>query len=836
MSHIELRGVRVHNLKGIDVRLPLGKLIAITGVSGAGKSSLAFDTLVAEGRRRYIETFAASARQQLERIERPDADALDHLPPAVAFRADVPISPRATLGTITEGDDLLGVLFARLGQVHCPKCQSRLKATTPEGVARAVQDISAGLRIVVAFPAGETSLDEWRQRGFVRVLQAQRSGTQWNAQTLELAQGSNVIDRSSVTWVIADRLVTGRTEPSRWQESVAQAFQHGGDCCVVLTECQETADIGRGDCDWDGRRWRIERFSRRTICLECEEEFPPLEPDHFSFESSLGACPQCNGHGVVDRESVTSLSKKRQGTKTRDPQAAASNECSACDGSRLQPLGRSVRIENVNGSPRENHAATLTALRRTSISQLAVWLSELVNVVGAEQFSTVRHVSEELADRLHRLIELGLGELSLSRSLATLSRGELLRARLAGVLATRLDNALYVFEEPSSGLHPRDAERVLAAIQRLHHVGNTVILIEHNRNFVRAADEVLELGPAAGQAGGQVVYQGSPDNAPIMLVPMPPSRSVTESSVKASAACLSLSGVTRHNLQNFDVCFPLNTICVLTGVSGSGKSSLIEHTLFPALCERYQIACSVQSIGQFRSLTGTEHIDEVVLLDASPIRRSLRANAATLLGLFATIRQLFAESTESKLKNFTARSFSFNSSDSGRCPRCRGLGAIEIDMQFLASLEVVCPECHGARFQRELLEAKLRGLSIAEVLNLSADEAFAFFRGQPLLQRRLKSLKDVGLGYLPLGQPASTLSRGECQRLKLASRLSSSSRKRTLFLLDEPTAGLHPTDILVLLEALRGLVEIGHSIIATENRAEFVAAADHVIEMPGYSS
>ena len=478
------------------------------------------------------------------------------------------------------------------------------------------------------------------------------------------------------------------------------------------------------------------------------------------------------------------------------------------------------------------------------------------------------------------LLDLGLGHLSLNRSPRTLSRGERQRARLAGVLATRLDNALYVLDDPSGGLHPLDAERVLAAIRRLHQAGNTVVIVEHSQAFVDAADEVLELGPGAGRDGGRVVSlrrrlapsdeAGALDQTREAPTQTPPSWSrwfsglcttrvsdvvqrpvSTETSsvgigpflepVGRSARLaerdgdrLALAGVTLHNLNRIDVEFPLNRLCVVVGVSGSGKSSLIEHTLYPALCQRFGTTYTVDPVGRFTALTGAEQVDEVVYLDSSAIRRSARANAATMLLLLAEIRQLFAQTTEAKVKNFTVRHFSFNASDGGRCPRCRGLGAVEIDMQFLANLTVICPECHGSRFQRELLDAKLRGLSIAEVLNLSADEAFTFFRGQPQLQRRLKSLKDVGLGYLPLGQSASTLSRGECQRLKLATLLANRSRKRTLFLMDEPCAGLHARDIAVLLECFRRLIEVGHSLIVIEHRPEFIAAADWMIELgPG---
>ncbi len=848
MSHIELRGVRVHNLKGIDLRLPLGSLIAITGVSGAGKSSLAFDTLVAEGQRRYIETFAPSARQFLERIERPDADALENLPPAIAFRAESSSDQRATLGTITETDDLLRMLFARLGRAFCPQCETPLVAHTADEVCRELQSLPDGMKFVVAFPSekSDDAIANWGQLGFVR--------------TIELPE-SDFSNFKSQLLVVVDRLVAGRTDVARVLESIEQAYSHGDGRCVVLAESDGQ---DRQTLKWEGRNWRLARHSQRLICGECGREHPPLEPDLFNFESSLGACPRCSGLGRIATSATV-----RHLTMT---------DCSECGGSRLGVAGRSVQL--FGGRTGRSAHPTIAELRELRLTQLATLLDELALVTEPSEQVLVSNLLGELSARLRTLLDLGLGHLSMSRSPRTLSRGERQRARLAGVLATRLDNALYVLDEPSGGLHPLDAERVLTAILRLQQAGNTVILVEHSESFIEAADEVIELGPGAGREGGRVCQHWTQSKSPLPLgkggrrmgegpelsessprvetlserkqferstlaisvdqpsgphpSPLPMGEGTEHGSDHTPRNVLMLNGVTLHNLKDQSVAFPLNRLCVVTGVSGSGKSSLIQHTLYPVLCRRFGTACEVDPVGEFTMLSGAEQIDEVVFLDSSPIRRSARASAATMLHLLGEIRNLFAQTTEAKVKNFTARHYSFNASEGGRCPRCRGLGAVEIDMQFLANLTVVCPECHGSRFQREVLDAKLRGLSIAEVLNLSADEAFSFFRGQPQLQRRLKSLKDVGLGYLPLGQSASTLSRGECQRLKLATLLGNRSRKRTLFLMDEPCIGLHARDIAVLLECFRRLIEVGHSLIAIEHRPEFIRAADWVIELgPG---
>ncbi len=846
MRFIELRGVRVHNLKNVDLRLPLGQLIAITGVSGAGKSSLAFDTLVAEGRRRYIETFAPAARQFLERIERPDADALDQLPPAMAFRAESTTGLQTTLGSVTETDDLLRTLFARLGRAVCPKCTSPLSARSAEQVATDVATLPEGTRFVIAFPnrndAGRNELKtgslhygDWRSRGFVRGLSAIESGPTWQATSIELTSESA---SDPALWVIVDRLVTGKVDPARLLESLELALQHGQDQCAVLWESTvdrlETGLPG----EWDGRRWQRTRFSRRLACVNCDIEFPPLEPDLFNFESSLGACSQCHGTGVIETK----------GSRRRDVESAA---CSTCGGSRLSEFGRNVTLGDATTGRKivELRALSLNELsdfvRRRSREALEPGeLSEhsraRLRPDGGSQ-SVSGNLFAELSARLRQLEELGLQHLSLGRSLRTLSRGERQRARLAGLLATRLDNAMYVLDEPSGGLHESELPLVLTALRRLQQAGNTVIVVEHHPALIAAADYVVDLGPRAGRYGGEVVFAGSPTEL-IQFDASQTGRWLKSHGVRAvesppagspgtSVPALRFTGVTLHNLKNLSIEFPLGGLCALTGVSGVGKSSLVEHTIFPALCQRFGKSCDVEPVGEFDELTGAEQLDDVVFVNSSPLRKSARANAATLLHLFSELRRLFAESTEAKVRNLSARHFSFNAPDSGRCPRCRGLGAVEIDMQFLANLTAICPECHGSRYQSDVLDAKLRGLSIAEVLNLSADEAFAFFRGQPLIQRRLKVLKDVGLGYLPLGQSAATLSRGECQRLKLAGHLASRSKSRTLFLLDEPTVGLHPTDVVVLLGCLRRLIDVGHSVIAIEHRRDFLDHVDWQIEL-----
>ncbi len=621
MSHIELRGVRVHNLKSIDFRLPLGKLIAITGVSGAGKSSLAFDTLVAEGRRRYIETFAPSARQFLERIERPDADALENLPPAVAFRAEAAFDQGATLGTMTETDDLLRMLFARLGRAYCPHCQTPLNARTPDDVCRELQTLTEGTKFFVAFPSDkdDEAIRRWRQLGFVRTIELPES--QISSSKLEML-------------VVVDRLIAGRSDAARLLESVEQAYRHGEDRCVVLTETRDT-DVRA--FEWDSRKWSAASYSRRLICVACGFEFPVLEPDLLNFESSLGACSRCSGTGRI--ATATAVKLKRSMTSP----GATTAECPDCGGSRLSAVGRSVRLSG--GRTGESSDPTIVEFRNVKLSEFAAILDEFASSTGSSERVLVANVLGELSGRLRMLLDLGLGHLALNRSPCSLSRGERQRARLAGVLATRLDNALYVLDEPSGGLHPLDAKRVLMAIRRLQQAGNTVIVVEHSQAFVDAVDEVVELGPGAGREGGRVVSQRS------RLAPRDESRTEHDADraddpttdhaqsapdfpvAERQGDFVTIENVTLHNLDHIDVTLPLNRLCVVTGVSGSGKSSLIQHTLYPALCQRFGVACEVDPVGEFSALAGAEQLDEVVYLDSSPIRRSARASAATMLHL-----------------------------------------------------------------------------------------------------------------------------------------------------------------------------------------------------------
>jgi excinuclease ABC subunit A len=958
---IELQGVRVHNLQNIDLQLPLRKLIAVGGVSGSGKSSLAFDTLYAEGQRRYIETFSPYARQFFNRLEKPDADRIDHLPPAIAIRQNAASrSARSTIATATEIHDYLRLLFAKIGVVVCPECNAEIRRDTPPSILDAVQRFPTEARFQIGFPLTtadglEEALAGLRESGFSRLIVGDRMVT------LDKAAETVPADLSQL-WVVVDRLTAGKSADERVADSLELAFRYGDDRCLILVEesgggnrgpqssAQPPDDAGRGN-DGDGpqlssneqsgphsadsangvpletvsidrRSWRVYRFNARLVCETCQREFLPPEPRLFSFNAPLGACPECRGFGAVSAISFDKLvpdptKSLREGAiaawttpayrheldellaladdyhlPVDVPFSELSDEhrnlirdgvpernfgglegffrwlerhkyklgvrvflnrwrtyetCPACNGDRLQPLALAVRIGDRN----------ITDVCRLSISEAAEFVRQFPeshgkpSAVGGQQSAGDDRQSDgmgavtstilvELQARIEYLLEAGLGYLTLDRAMNTLSGGESQRVALTAALGSSLVNTLYVLDEPSAGLHPRDSGRVIAAIQRLQRAGNTVVVVEHEDAFVLAADEVVEIGPGAGKDGGRVIFQGTPaemlDASESITGAYLSGRRRIEPSQSArrldeSGRRLRLEGARGNNLDNLTVEFPLEALCVVTGVSGSGKSTLVEETLYPALCRELRQPCAANRPARYDRLVGADAIDEVILVDQEPIGRSPRSNPVTYIKAFDEIRKTFAGTPDAKLRNFTAKHFSFNAAGGGRCPKCEGNGAIAIDMQFLPDVSMTCPECQGTRYRQEILKVKYRGLTIAEVLAMTVGEAFAFFRSQRKLQRQLNFLKQVGLDYLPLGQPANTLSGGESQRLKLASFLASGSRKRTLFLLDEPTTGLHRADIDTLLQCFESLLAVGHSLIVIEHNLDVMRRADWIIDL-----
>ena len=822
---IELRGVRGHNLKGIDLDIPLGQLVVLSGVSGSGKSSLAFDTLFAEGQRRYIESFSVSARQYLERIERPNADRIAHVPPAIAIRTDSGHQrslARTTVAALAEIDEGLRRLFARIGRVVCPDCRIEVRSHSAEDVVRAARDLAEGTRFQLCFPADETDapggLSAWQARGFSRAIVGEQSRS--------LDELPSDVSSDDV-WLVADRLVAGKVTPERLADSAETAFREGSGRCLLLVEGADSPTTETRIID--GRAWQVLPFSQRWECSACQREFLPPDPQLFVTESG-GGCEACRDQA-------------RDGSVAR---------CSACLGSRLRPEALAVRVGG-------NNLAEIVFL---PACDAVAKLSDIETRLTESELSLTRLIRDDISQRLRIVCDLGLGHLTLNRSAATLSGGEARRLMLAAALGSRVTGTLCVIDEPSAGLHPGEMPLVIRAIRRLQELRNSVIVVDHAPEIVLAADHVIDLGPGAGPLGGHVVFAGPPcelsfidasltgrvlrermgatgerlrssvffENTGGSKPPPVAPDAVTSGAKRKPSDWLTLTNVRHRNLNGLTVRVPLGVLCVVSGPGGCGKTSLVVETLFPALCERLGQTCAVAARGQCDSLTGGDSLVEAALIDQSPLTRSSRSNAATWIEVFDEIREVFALTGEAKQKGFGPQHFSFNATAGGRCRACRGTGVLRHDMQFLPDVSLTCPECHGTRYRREILEVKYRGRTIADVLAMSATEAATFFRNHPKLQSRLHLLKQIGLNYLVLGQPTDTLSGGEAQRLKLASRLTT-SRGPTLIVCDEPTVGLHPADVSHLIACFDELLAIGHSLVVIDNSAELRQVADHLIEL-----
>ncbi len=793
-ARVRLRGARTHNLKGIDLDLPLGRLIVVTGVGGAGKSSLALDTLAAEGRRRYVETFSAHARRFLDPVEKPDVDRLAGLPPAVAPDWNARPSPRATAGTIAEIHDHLATLFARRGEVRCRDCGATVLPATPATVAAAIDAFPEGTRYEIAFPVDvlpESDLDALGRTLLEQGTTRLRVGDRRIDLTSEPLAAAG-LDRDAPFQIdaVVDRLVRGRDATPRRLDSIETALGRGVGRCRILTDSGDRTFV---------RGWR---------CGRCGADHVEPQPDLFRWTAPLGACPRCEGLGA-DADGLP---------------------CPACRGARLRPEALAVRVGGLNVA--EFTALTVDRARDALASRAA-----------PDEPPDVAALRRRIDARLEALARIGLGHLPLDRPARALSTGELRRATIVRALGTGLTGTLHVLDEPTTGLHPLDVAPVVDALRRLRDEGNTPIVVEHDPDVIRAADFIVDLGPGAGDAGGAVVYSGPAagfESAPGSItadfltgrraVPRPPSRRAP------SRGFLTLRGASGKNLKGVDAAFPLGVLCVVAGVGGSGKSALVEQTLHPAV-HRALGGGSLPAL-PFEALDGLGDLARVERLDQSPIGRSGRTNPATYLKAFDEIRRAFAATHEAKLRNYPASKFSFNV-DGGRCSACKGEGIRRIDMQFLPAVTTRCPDCKGTRYRPEILEVTYRGKTIAEVLDLTAREAFAFFRNRPRIQSRLRPLLDLGLDYLRLGQPAATLSGGEAQRLRLSAFLGGSTAalnrvgaaSHALFILDEPTAGLHPADMVRLLEALSNLVDRGGSVIVVEHAPEIMLAADWIVEL-----
>ena len=797
---IVIKGAREHNLKNLDVEIPRDRLVVITGLSGSGKSSLAFDTIYAEGQRRYVESLSAYARQFLEQMGKPDVDSIEGLSPAISIeQKSTSHNPRSTVGTVTEIYDYLRLLFARIGRPFCHQCGEEISAQTVQQMVDAIRNLPEGSKFQILAPIVRGRKGEYRKE----LLDMRRAGyvrARVDGRMVELGEEIPLDKQKKHTIeIVVDRLVMKAGGPGdalskRLADSVEAALKLAEGLVGVLTE--------------DGKSLL---YSEKLACIRCGVSYPEITPRVFSFNSPHGACPTCDGIGFAmppgspEEEDLTLL-----------------EICPACKGARLKPESLSVRVGR----------RSIAEVTQLSI-RAAAGFAESLKLTERETFIAQR-ILKEIRERLGFLVNVGLDYLTLDRAAATLSGGEGQRIRLATQIGSGLVGVLYILDEPSIGLHQRDNRRLLQTLLRLRDLGNTVVVVEHDAETMQAADHILDLGPGAGALGGQIIAQGTPKEI------MASKASLTGQYLRGEMAVtlphrertprgfLSVVGARKHNLKNLTVKIPLGLLTCVTGVSGSGKSTLVLEVLFHSLSQL--LYHKHPKIDGCRELKGVMALDKVIDIDQSPIGRTPRSNPATYTGLFTFIRDLFAKLPESRVRGYKPGRYSFNVKG-GRCEACEGDGLIKIEMHFLPDVYVTCEVCKGQRYNRETLEVKYRDRSIADVLNMTVDEALEFFQPIPLLRTKLQTLHDVGLHYIRLGQSATTLSGGEAQRVKLSRELSKRATGRTLYILDEPTTGLHFADIQRLLDVLNRLVEAGNTIVVIEHNLDVIKNADWLIDL-----
>ena len=897
---IIIKGARQHNLKNIDVEIARNKLVVITGLSGSGKSSLAFDTLYAEGKRRYVESLSSYARQFLGLLEKPDMDYIEGLSPAISIEQKATArNPRSTVGTVTEIHDYLRLLYAHVGRPHCWLCNRPIQRQTVQQIVYTIMKFSEGARIYILAPVvrgrkGQHKgvFEQVRKEGFLRVR------VNGEVYKIDDKYTLNKNKKHSIE-VVVDRIVLEGDFKERLTESVELSLKIGSGLMIVH-------ELPSKD----------HLFSEHFACPHCEVSMEELSPRMFSFNSPYGACPHCDGlgsHMEIDPElvvpdktksliqgailplgeqprgnwygsilkslsrhynfnfttpwykldrgireilltgtgskrlkmkysserwsgtytggwegTITNLMRRYKQTKSnhiRDwiEQFMSMRACPECDGSRLKEETRAVTIGNIN----------LGQVSSYSIKNAKEFFSTLK--LTKKDAVVAHQILKEVQERLSFLIDVGLDYLTLDRSAATLSGGEAQRIRLATQIGSQLVGVLYILDEPSIGLHPRDNGRLLSSLRKLRNLGNSIIVVEHDQKTMESADQIIDLGPGAGEHGGEVVFSGTPQKiltakksvtgkylSGKKSIPVPKSRR------NGNGKILTIKKAHGNNLKNIEVSFPLGKMVVVTGVSGSGKSTLVNETVFPILSKELNGARAYPLF--YESIQGLEYLDKVIEIDQKPIGRTPRSNPATYTGVFTFIRDLFTQLPESKIRGYKPGRFSFNVKG-GRCESCEGDGIIKIEMNFLPDVYVVCEICKGARYNRETLEIKYKGKNIADVLNMSVKEALEFFKNIPQINKKLITLYDVGLGYIRLGQQATTLSGGEAQRVKLATELSRVSKDRTFYILDEPTTGLHFEDVNLLLAVLQRLVDRGNTVVVIEHNLDVIKSADWVIDL-----
>ena len=848
-NNILITGARVHNLKNVDVQIPRDKLVVITGLSGSGKSSLAFDTIFAEGQRRYMETFSSYARGYIGTMQRPDVDKITGLSPVISIdQKTTSRNPRSTVGTVTEVYDFLRLLFARAADAYSYVSGEKMVQYTDDQIIDLILREYAGQKVLVLAPMVNNRkghykelFDTIRRKGYLHV--------RVDGEVQEITPGMK-LDRykNHTIEVVVDRLkLKGENEEDlkRLRATVDKAMTQG-DGVMALT-LPNPFSKGENTPPSKGEREGVRYFSRHLMCPSTGMSYAEPAPHTFSFNSPQGWCPTCRGLGKVKsgletRESDNGeldnilrdddnwytriLEYVQQPEDEKEEKEEVWCECPTCKGQRLNREALSFRIA-------EKNIAELSAM---DITDLRAWLMNVPAKLSNKQRAIAEPIIKEITSRLGFMLSVGLSYLSLSRSSDSLSGGENQRIRLATQVGSKLVNVLYILDEPSIGLHQRDNQRLIDSLKQLRDMGNSVIVVEHDEDMMRQADYIIDIGPKAGRLGGHIVFSGTPaelrkaDTLTAKYLRGELSATL-ESRVESRASspdCLTLRGCRGNNLKNVDVSFPLGQMIAVTGVSGSGKSTLINQTLYPILSQYFYR--SLRKPLAYDSIEGLEHIDKVIAVDQSPIGRTPRSNPATYTGVFTDIRTLFAQLPESKIRSWKAGRFSFNNSG-GRCEECSGNGYKTIQMHFLPNVYVPCEVCGGQRYNRETLEARFKGKSIADVLDMTINQAVEFFDSQPYILKKIKTLQDVGLGYIKLGQSSTTLSGGESQRVKLATELARPGTGKTLYILDEPTTGLHFEDVRVLMGVLRRLVDKGNTVIIIEHNPDVIRSCDYLIDM-----